>query len=201
MVPTYEEALAILGEYNKDEFHIEHGKTVGGVMRWFAQVYPNEAKDGVAGEASDGTAVGPADFWQIVGTLHDVDFEMYPSEHCVKGVELLRAHDVDDSIIASAMSHGWGMTDSVYEPKRFMEKVLFATDELTGLIGAAVLVRPSKSVQDLEVKSVKKKFKQKSFAAGCDRDTIQRGADMLGWTLDELIGQTIDAMRKVENEA
>jgi predicted hydrolase (HD superfamily) len=187
MIPTYDEALAILGEYNKDEFHIEHGKTVGGVMRWYAEKYAAEAADGAGGDA--------AEYWAVVGVLHDVDFELYPEEHCVKGVELLRAHDVDESIIAAAMSHGWGMTSSVYEPKLFMEKVLFAVDELTGLIGACVLVRPSKSVQDLEVKSVKKKFKQKSFAAGCDRGTIQQGADQLGWTLDELIGQTIEAMR------
>jgi predicted hydrolase (HD superfamily) len=179
MVPSPDEAMTIVAAYNKDEFHLAHARTVGATMRWFAQKYDPER----------------VDFWQTVGILHDVDFEQYPEEHCVKGVELLRAHDVDESVIAAAMSHGWGMTGSAYEPQQFMEKVLFAVDELTGLIGACILVRPSKSIQDLELKSVKKKFKQKSFAAGCDRDTIQKGADQLGWTLDDLISQTLEAMK------
>jgi predicted hydrolase (HD superfamily) len=132
--------------------------------------------------------------------LHDIDFERYPDDHCVKGAELLRAEGADEGMIASALSHGWGQTGSVYEPKSLMEKILFAADELTGLIGAAALMRPSKSVMDMELSSVKKKFKDKRFAAGCSRETISQGAQMLGWTLDELITETIMGMRAYEKD-
>jgi predicted hydrolase (HD superfamily) len=136
-------------------------------------------------------------FWGIVGLLHDIDFELYPQEHCVKGIELMREYGVDESVIRAAMSHGYGLAQTEIEPTHIMEKILFATDELTGLIGAVAVMRPSKSVQDLELKSVKKKFKQPSFAAGCSREVIQQGADMLGWSLDDLITRTIEAMRTV----
>jgi predicted hydrolase (HD superfamily) len=151
-------------------------------MCWFARQYDPEREE----------------FWGIVGLLHDIDFELYPQEHCVKGIELLRNHDVDESIIRAAMSHGYGMAQTEIEPEHIMEKILFATDELTGLIGAVAIMRPSKSVQDLELKSVKKKFKQPSFAAGCSREVIQQGADILGWSLDDLITQTIQAMRTLD---
>jgi predicted hydrolase (HD superfamily) len=138
------------------------------------------------------------EFWRVVGILHDIDFEKFPEEHCAKGIEIMRGHDVDESVIRSAISHGWGLTASPYEPGSFMEKILFAVDELTGLIGATALMRPSKSCMDLELSSVKKKFKDKKFAAGCSRDVIRQGAEMLGWELDKLIEETILAMREVE---
>ena len=176
---TTDEAWALFKEYNSDPFHIEHAETVGKTMRYFA------TKLGYEDEA---------DFWQVVGILHDLDFEQYPNEHCIKSQEIMRQRGVDERIIHATASHGWQITVDI-EPIHQMEKVLYAVDELTGLIGATVLMRPSKSVQDLEVKSVKKKFKSKNFAAGCSREVIERGADLLGWTLDELIERTIEALR------
>ena len=176
---TIDEAWALFKEYNSDTFHIEHAETVGKTMRYFA------TKLGYEGEA---------DFWEVVGILHDLDFERYPEEHCVKSQEIMRQHGVDERIIHATASHGWQITVDI-EPSHQMEKVLYAVDELTGLIGATVLMRPSKSVQDLEVKSVKKKFKSKNFAAGCSREVIERGAELLGWTLDELIERTIEALK------
>lgn len=176
------EAQNILEKYNTDAFHLHHAKVVSGVMSYFASEYDP----------------GNEEYWAIVGLLHDVDFGSYPDEHCVKGEELLKAEGVPEDIIRSAMSHGWGMTDTSYEPTSIMEKILYASDELTGLIGASALMRPSKSVQDMELKSVKKKYKDKSFAAGCSREVISGGAEMLGWELDELIQKTILAMRTIE---
>ena len=175
---TRNEAFELLKKYNKEEFHIKHGETVEGVMRYFA------AELGYDPE-----------YWGLVGLLHDIDFEIYPEEHCVKAVELLKEAGVEDDIINSVISHGYGLTGATVEPTHQMEKVLFATDELTGLIGAAALMRPSKSVQDMELKSIKKKFKDKKFAAGCDRDVIAQGAEMLGWELDELMERTLEAMK------
>ena len=179
---TREEALELLKKYNKEEFHIHHGKMVEGTMRYFAE------KLGYGDEA---------DFWGIAGLLHDIDFEMWPDEHCKKAPELLREAGVDERTIHAVVSHGYGMCSDV-EPEHEMEKVLFACDELTGLIGAAALMRPSKSLLDLEVKSVKKKFKQSSFAAGCSRDTITQGAQLLGWDLDKLLDLTLKAMQAEE---
>ena len=184
-VPTLEQARAILAKYNKEPFHIQHAETVSGVMGYFAGKYDESA----------------VEFWKVVGMLHDIDFEMYPEEHCVKGAGLLLGEGVDESVVGSALSHGYGLTSVKYEPKSMMEKILFAVDELTGLIGAAVLMRPSKSVSDLECPSVIKKFKDKKFAAGCSRDVIKKGAETLGWTLEELISETILAMRSIENQA
>ena len=178
-IPNLAQAEELLEKYNKEAFHLHHGKTVSGVMGWFAK------KHDPANE----------EFWRIVGMLHDIDFEMYPEEHCVKGVDILKEEGVDDSVIRSAMSHGFGLTGTPFEPESLMEKVLFAVDELTGLIGAAALMRPSKSVSDMECSSVMKKFKDKKFAAGCSRDTIRKGAEMVGVTLEELIADTILAMR------
>jgi predicted hydrolase (HD superfamily) len=181
-IPNLNEARGILQKYNDEPFHLKHAETVSGVMGYFAAKYDPARED----------------FWRTVGMLHDVDFEKYPELHCVKGEELLRENDVDEEVIASAMSHGYGETGSKYEPEKFMEKVLFAIDELTGLIGAAALMRPSKSVSDLEVSSVKKKFKDKRFAAGCSRETISKGAELMNMPLDEVIEQTILAMRIIE---
>lgn len=175
-----EEAWNLLRQYNKESFHLRHALTVEGIMRYFAK------------------ELGYADqeeYWGIVGLLHDLDFELYPEEHCVKSQELMRKHGVDENIIRSTASHGWGLTAANIEPEHQMEKVLFAIDELSGLIDAAALMRPSKSVQDMELKSLKKKFKDKHFAAGCSRDVIKQGADILGWPLDELMEKTIAAMR------
>lgn len=174
-----DEAYSLLCEYNKEPFHIHHAETVEGVMRWFANQL---------GYGED------ADFWATVGLLHDLDFEMYPEQHCIKCVEIMRDKGLDKKLIHAVASHGWGICSDV-EPTHQMEKVLYATDELTGLIGAAALMRPSKSVQDMEPKSVKKKFKDKKFAAGCSRDVITKGAEMLGWELDELIAKTLEAMQ------
>ena len=174
-----EEAFALLNEFNKEPFHLQHSETVEGVMRWFA----NELGYGEE-----------ADFWATVGLLHDLDFEMYPEQHCKKCVEIIRERGLDERLIHAVASHGFGICSDV-EPEHTMEKVLFATDELTGLIGAAALMRPSKSVKDMELKSLKKKFKDKKFAAGCSRDVIQKGAEMLGWELDELLEKTLDAMK------
>ena len=180
---TKQEALSLLGEYNKGEFHLKHGRIVGDVMRWFA----NELGYG-----------DESDFWETVGILHDLDFEMYPDEHCVKSQEIMREKGLDERLIRATASHGYGLCVDI-KPEHEMEKVLYATDELTGLIGAVAVMRPSKSVSDLEVSSVKKKFKDKKFAAGCSRDVIKNGAEMLGWTLEELIEKTILAMRASEN--
>ena len=181
---TREEAIALLKEYNKEPFHLHHAATVSGVMEWFAKElgYGDEAE-----------------FWAVAGLLHDIDFELYPEQHCVKAKELLDQHQVDPRLIHAVVSHGYGICSDV-APEHEMEKVLFATDELTGLIGAAVLMRPSKSVQDLELKSLKKKFKDKKFAAGCSRDVILQGAQLLGWDLDRLMEQTIQAMRACEGQ-
>lgn len=179
MAYTKEQAWELLTQYNKGEFHLKHANTVADVMRWYAE------KLGYGDEA---------DFWEIVGLLHDLDFEMYPDEHCIKSQEIMRERDLDERLIHATASHGYGITVDI-QPEHEMEKVLYAVDELTGLIGAVVLMRPSKSVQDLELKSVKKKYKSKNFAAGCSRKVIERGADMLGWTLDELIQRTIDALK------
>lgn len=174
-----EEAFALLNEFNKEPFHLQHSETVEGVMSWFA----NELGYGEE-----------ADFWATVGLLHDLDFEMYPEQHCKKCVEIMRERGLDERLIHAVASHGFGICSDV-EPEHTMEKVLFATDELTGLIGAAALMRPSKSVKDMELKSLKKKFKDKKFAAGCSRDVIQKGAEMLGWELDELLEKTLEAMK------
>ena len=175
-----EEAFEILKKYNKDEFHIRHALTVEGVMRYFAKELNEDVE-----------------YWGNVGLLHDVDFELYPEEHCKKCIELLRENNVDESIIHSICSHGYGLCTDV-KPKHIMEKVLFATDELTGLIWAAAKMRPSKSVMDMELSSLKKKFKDKKFAAGCSRDVIIKGAEQLGWDLDTLLEKTILAMREDE---
>ena len=180
---TKNEAWELLKEYNKDEFHLQHAKTVSFVMEYFAK------KLGFEGEA---------DFWGIVGLLHDIDFEMYPDEHCVKIQEILTEKGVDEKIIRSAASHGYGLTDVTIKPEHIMEKVLFATDELTGLIGASALMRPSKSTLDMELKSLKKKFKTPSFAAGCSREAISTGAEMLGWDLEHLLNETLEAMKEYE---
>lgn len=176
---TREGAWELLREYNKDEFHLEHAEIVGKTMRYFVE------KLGYGDEA---------DFWEVVGILHDLDFEMYPQEHCIKSQEIMRERGVDERIIHATASHGYAITVDI-KPEHEMEKVLYAVDELTGLIGAVVIMRPSKSVQDLELKSVRKKYKSKGFAAGCSREVIERGADMLGWSLDELIERTIEALR------
>lgn len=176
---TRDEAWSLLKEYNQEPFHLQHAKTVEGVMRWYA----NELGYG-----------GEADFWATVGLLHDLDFEQYPEEHCRKAEEIMRQRGLDERLIHAVVSHGYGICSDV-EPEHEMEKVLFAADELTGLIGAAALMRPSKSVQDMELKSLKKKFKDKKFAAGCSRDVISQGAERLGWTLDELMEKTLAAMR------
>ena len=180
---TREEAWALLNEYNKEPFHLRHGETVEGVMRYLAQ------------ELGYGDEV---DFWGNVGLLHDLDFEQWPEEHCAKVQELMRERDIDERMIHAVASHGYGICCDV-EPVEEMEKVLFAADELTGLIGAAARMRPSKSVQDMEVSSLKKKYKDKKFAAGCSRDVINTGAERLGWPIEELMEKTILAMRSCED--
>ena len=179
---TREQAYALLTKYNKEPFHIQHALTVEGVLRWYA----NEL-----GYGED------ADFWGITGLLHDIDFENWPEEHCIKAPELLREGGVSEEMIHAIVCHAYGLCSDV-APEHEMEKVLFATDELTGLIGAAARMRPSKSVSDMELSSLKKKFKDKKFAAGCSRDVIKQGAEMLGWELDTLLEKTIAAMRPDE---
>jgi len=179
---TREEAFELLKKYNSERFHIQHGLTVEGVMKWYA----NDL-----GYGED------AEFWGIVGLLHDIDFEQYPDQHCIKAPELLREAGVGEDMIHAICSHGYELTVDV-KPEHEMEKVLYAADELTGLIGAAALMRPSKSVTDMEVKSLKKKYKDKKFAAGCSREVIEKGAEMLGWELTVLWEKTIEAMRSCE---
>ena len=179
---TREQGLELLKKYNKEPFHILHGLTVEGTMRWFA----NEL-----GYGED------ADFWAMAGLLHDIDFEMYPEQHCIKAPELLREAGAEEELIHAICSHGYCIACDV-KPEHEMEKVLFAVDELTGLVGAAARMRPSRSVMDMEVSSLKKKFKDKKFAAGCSRDVIREGAENLGWTLEELMEKTILAMRSCE---
>ena len=181
---TREEALKLLKKYNQEPFHIQHGLTVEKVMDWFAKEL------GYAKEA---------EYWAITGLLHDIDFELYPQEHCQKAPQLLREGGVGEDMIHSVCSHGYGIC-SEKKPEHQMEKVLFAVDELTGLIGAAALMRPSKSVMDMEVSSVKKKFKDKRFAAGCSRDIIKTGAQYLGWELNDLFDKTLQAMQSCEEE-
>lgn len=177
---TRDEAWQLLCEYNKEPFHLRHGEVVEGVMRYFARQLGYGEEE---------------EFWGIVGLLHDLDFEMYPQEHCVKEQQIMGERGLDERLIHAVASHGYGLCCDI-APEHQMEKVLFAVDELTGLLGAAARMRPSKSVSDLELSSAKKKFKDKKFAAGCSRDVIQKGADMLGWSLDDLISQTILAMRE-----
>ena len=179
---TREQALALLQKYNKEPFHIQHGLTVEGVMRWYA------------GELGFGEE---ADFWGLCGLLHDVDFEMYPEEHCKKAPDLLAEIHAPEAMVHAVCSHAYGSCCDV-EPIHQMEKVMFAVDELTGLIGAAARMRPSKSVMDMELSSLKKKFKDKKFAAGCSRDVIKSGAERLGWELDVLMDKTLQAMRACE---
>ncbi|MCL2841723.1 MAG: hydrolase [Defluviitaleaceae bacterium] len=182
---TITTAEKIMSKYNKEPFHIQHAQTVSGTMGYFAKKHDPEHEE----------------YWRVVGMLHDTDFELHPEDHCVAGIDILKSEGVPEDIIKSALSHGWGMTKSPYEPQHIMEKILYAIDELTGLIGAAALMRPSKSTMDMELSSVKKKFKDKKFAAGCSRDVIKNGAEMLGWTLDELLQETLLAMREVESNA
>ena len=183
-----EDALTLLKKYNKDPFHIQHALTVEAVMRWYA-------KELGYGDAEE--------YWGIVGLLHDIDFELYPEEHCLKAPELLREGGVGEDIIHAVVSHGYGITVGGVTldvaPEHEMEKVLFAADELTGLIGAAALMRPSKSTKDMELKSLKKKYKSKGFAAGCSREVIERGAGQLGWDLEKLLTMTLQAMAATED--
>lgn len=179
-----EQGLALLRKYNKEPFHILHGLTVEGVMEWYAEQL------GYGDEKA---------FWGMAGLLHDIDFELYPEEHCIKAPELLREGGVGEDIIHGVVSHGYGITVDV-APEHEMEKVLFAADVLTGLIWAAALMRPSKSTKDMELKSLKKKYKSKGFAAGCSREVIERGAEQLGWELDKLLTMTLEAMKATEDE-
>lgn len=179
-----EQGLALLRKYNKEPFHILHGLTVEGIMEWYAEQL------GYGDEKA---------FWGMAGLLHDIDFELYPEEHCIKAPELLREGGVGEDIIHGVVSHGYGITVDV-APEHEMEKVLFAADELTGLIWAAALMRPSKSTKDMELKSLKKKYKSKGFAAGCSREVIERGAEQLGWELDKLLTMTLEAMKATEDE-
>jgi predicted hydrolase (HD superfamily) len=179
---TRAQAWDLLKSYNKDPFHIQHALTVEGVMKWYA---------------ADLGFTEEAEFWGIVGLLHDIDFEQYPEAHCIKAPELLRKGGVEEAIIHGVCSHGYGLTVDI-QPEHLMEKVLYAADELTGLIWAAAIIRPSKSVQDMEVKSVKKKYRAPNFAAGCSRPVIEKGAARLGWELDTLIEKTLLAMRSCE---
>jgi predicted hydrolase (HD superfamily) len=181
-IPSREEAWELLTEFNKDEFHLKHARVVEGVMKYYAR------------------ELGYGDeefFWGIVGLLHDLDFGMYPDEHCTKSQEIMKEREIDERIIHATASHGYGITVDI-KPEHVMEKVLYAVDELTGLIGAVAIMRPSKSTMDLELSSVKKKFKTPKFAAGCSREVIENGAKMLGWELDDLIQKTILALREVE---
>jgi predicted hydrolase (HD superfamily) len=179
-IPSVEEAYEILKKFNQDEFHLKHGKIVSGVMGYFAKEYDPEQ----------------VEYWKTVGILHDLDFELYPEEHCIKEQEIMKELGIEKGIIRATASHGYGITVDI-KPELFMEKVLYAVDELTGLIGAVALMRPSKSVSDMEVKSVMKKYKTTNFAAGCSREVINNGASMLGWEITELVDKTILAMRSL----
>ena len=176
-----EKALELLLKYNKEKFHIQHALTVEAVMKWFAEELGYDAN-----------------YWGIIGLLHDIDFELYPQEHCIKAVGILQSENYGDDVIHAVCSHGYNIRVDV-KPEHEMEKILYATDELTGLIGAAALMRPSKSISDMELKSLKKKFKDKCFAAGCSRDTILAGAEMLEWDLDKVLSMTLEAMQANEN--
>ena len=182
MAITRSQAWELLTQYNKEPFHLRHAVTVEHVMGWYAQElgYGEEAE-----------------FWSVVGLLHDLDFEQWPDEHCVKSQELMRQAGVEEAVVRATASHGWGLCVDI-KPEHEMEKVLYASDELTGLIGAAALMRPSKSTADMELKSLKKKFKDKKFAAGCSRDVISSGAELLGWDLDKLLDMTLKAMQAEE---
>ena len=180
---TREQAWDLLTEFNKDRFHLKHAVTVEGVMRYFSKELGYSDEE---------------DFWGIVGLLHDLDFEQFPAQHCIKEQKIMHERGLDESLIHATASHGYALTVDI-KPEHEMEKVLYAVDELTGLIGAVAIMRPSKSVADLELQSVKKKYKNLNFAAGCSREVIERGADMLGWDLDDLISKTILAMRSCEN--
>ena len=183
---TREDAIALLSKYNKEPFHILHGLTVGGVSKWYAN------------ELGYGDEAG---FWEICGILHDIDFEEYPEEHCLIAPRLLKEGGAEDEVIHAVCSHGYGIHEWIdAKPEHEMEKVLFAADELTGLIWAAALMRPAKSTKDMELKSLKKKYKSKGFAAGCSREVIQRGADQLGWELEKLQTMTLEAMKACEDE-
>ncbi len=179
-----EKALEVLKQYNAEPFHLRHAFTVEAVMGWYADEL---------GYGED------KEFWATAGLMHDVDFEKWPDEHCVKAPELLAAAGFTPQLIHAVCAHGWGMTGTDAQPEHEMEKVLFAADELTGLIGAAALMRPSKSTKDMELKSLKKKFKDKKFAAGCSRDAIAQGAELLGWELDKLLEMTLRAMAATED--
>ncbi|MEG2435168.1 MAG: hydrolase [Ruthenibacterium sp.] len=181
---TRKDAWDLLCKYNKEPFHLLHARTVEAVMRWFA-VHLGYGEE--------------ADFWAMVGLLHDLDYEQFPEQHCVKCIEIMQENGLPDEMIHAVTCHGYGLVSDV-APEAEMEKVLFAVDELTGLIGAAARMRPSKSVQDMELKSLEKKFKDKKFAAGCDRDTIAKGAVQLGWSLEKLLDETLQAMRATEAE-
>ncbi len=182
MSTTREQAWNLLTQYNKEPFHLRHAITVEHVLGWFAQ------EEGFSSEK---------DFWSMVGLLHDLDFEQWPEQHCEKSQELMRQAGLEERLIRAVASHGWGHRVDI-KPEHTMEKVLFATDELTGLIGAAALMRPSRSVADMELKSLKKKFKDKKFAAGCSREVIAQGAELLGWDLDTLLSKTLQAMQAEE---
>lgn len=184
MIPTRAQAWDLLTQYNHEPFHLRHALTVEAVMGWFARELGYD---------------GQQEFWRTVGLLHDLDFERFPDQHCTKSQEIMRQAGLDEALIRATASHGWGLTVDI-KPEHEMEKVLFATDELTGLIGAAALMRPSKSVQDMELKSLKKKYKDKKFAAGCSREVIEQGAQLLGWELDALLDRTLSAMRACEPE-
>jgi predicted hydrolase (HD superfamily) len=183
---TREQGWELLKQYNKDPFHLQHALTVEGIMKWYAREL---------GYGED------AEFWGLAGLLHDIDFEQYPDQHCMKAPELLRSGGAAEALIHAVCSHGYGLTAVDAKPEHEMEKVLFAADELSGLVWAAAIIRPSKSVMDMEVKSVKKKYKSLNFAAGCSREVIEKGAALLGWDLDKLIEKTILAMRSCEAEA
>lgn len=176
-----EQALELLRKYNKEQFHLQHAYTVGAVMRWYAKEL----------------GYGDEEFWGMCGLLHDIDFEVYPEEHCKKAPELLAEIDAEPELVHAICSHGYGICVDI-APEHEMEKVLFAADELTGIIGAAALMRPSKSCADMELKSLKKKYKDKKFAAGCSRDIIGKGAEQLGWELDLLLERTLEAMKATE---
>lgn len=181
-IPSRDEAFDLLIEFNKDEFHLKHARVVEGAMKYFARELGYGSEE---------------EFWGIVGLLHDLDFEVYPDQHCIKSQEIMKERDLDEQIIHATTSHGYALTVEI-KPEHEMEKVLYAVDELTGLVGAVAIMRPSKSTMDLELSSVKKKFKNLKFAAGCSREVIEQGAVMLGWELDDLIQKTILALRDVE---